>query len=82
MKAAWVISAGAGLTQDSGRLLPPPSFSGFPWPDAFSYGPDGMLYVVINQLHKGPVLNAGNNETKPPFLIIRFKPLAPGITGR
>lgn len=52
------------------------------WPDAFSYGPDGYMYVVVNQLHKGPLLNAGNDVTELPFLIIRFKPLAPGIVGR
>ena len=52
------------------------------WPDAFSFGPDGYLYVVVNQLHKGPLLNAGEDVTEPPFYIIRFKPLAPGIIGR
>ena len=52
------------------------------WPDAFSYGPDGYLYAVVNQLHKGPLLNAGEDVTQPPFLIIRFQPLAPGIVGR
>lgn len=52
------------------------------WPDAFSYGPDGYMYVVINQLHRGPLLNAGKDITEPPFHIIRFKPLAPGVVGR
>ena len=52
------------------------------WPDAFSYGPDGRLYVVANQLHKSAVLNAGVDETKPPFLIFSFKPFAPGVVGR
>lgn len=52
------------------------------WPDAFSYGPDGMMYVVANQLHRGPVLNAGQNMARPPFYILRFKPLAPGVVGR
>jgi len=52
------------------------------WPDAFSYGPDGRLYVVANQLHRSAVLNAGVNETKPPFLIFTFKPFAPGVVGR
>ncbi len=52
------------------------------WPDAFSYGPDGYLYAVVNQLHRGPLLNAGKDQTEPPFLIIRFKPLAAGVVGR
>ena len=52
------------------------------WPDAFSFGPDGYMYAVINQLHKGPVLNAGTDGSEPPYRIIKFKPLAPGIIGR
>ncbi|HKK18875.1 MAG TPA: L-dopachrome tautomerase-related protein [Opitutales bacterium] len=52
------------------------------WPDAFSFGPDGYMYAVINQLHKGPVLNAGEDVSQAPYLIIRFKPLAPGVIGR
>lgn len=61
------------LFEDDERLL---------WPDAFSYGPDGKMYVVANQLHLGPVLNAGEDETKPPYYILRFKPQAPGTVGR
>ncbi len=52
------------------------------WPDAFSFGPDGYMYAVINQLHKGPVLNRGKDGSAPPYLIIRFKPLSPGVVGR
>jgi sugar lactone lactonase YvrE len=52
------------------------------WPDAFSFGPDGYMYVVVNQLHRGPLLNAGKDVTEPPFHIIRFQPLAPGVVGR
>ncbi|MDJ0575395.1 MAG: L-dopachrome tautomerase-related protein, partial [Xenococcaceae cyanobacterium MO_234.B1] len=29
------------------------------WPDAFSFGPDGYLYVTSNQLHRSASLNAG-----------------------
>lgn len=61
-----------------------PLFSGdsIRWPDAFSYGPDGYMYVVLNHLHRGPLLNAGEDVTEPPFEIIRFRPLAPGVIGR
>lgn len=52
------------------------------FPDAFSFGPDNWVYVVINQLHRGPVLNAGRDETEPPFLIIRFRDHAGGVIGR
>lgn len=52
------------------------------WPDAFSFGPDGLVYVVLNQLHRSAQLNGGKNMTVPPFTIGTFKPLAPGFTGR
>ena len=52
------------------------------WVDAFSFGPDGYLYTVINQLHRSAVLNAGTPATVPPYLIMRFEPLAGGTVGR
>jgi sugar lactone lactonase YvrE len=52
------------------------------WPDALSFGPDGMLYVAANQLHRTARLNAGTDETQPPFLILRVDPLAEGVVGR
>ena len=52
------------------------------WPDAMSYGPDGMLYVVVNQLHRTAVLNAGTSLSKPPYYIVRLQPLAGGVVGR
>jgi sugar lactone lactonase YvrE len=52
------------------------------WQDSFAFGPDGYMYTVANQLHKTPGLNAGKSETKPPYYILRFKPLAPGVVGR
>jgi sugar lactone lactonase YvrE len=52
------------------------------WVDAFSFGPDGYLYTVANQLHRSAVLNGGEAATVPPYLILRFKPLATGTTGR
>ena len=52
------------------------------WVDAFSYGVDGYYYVVTNQLHLSAPLNGGNNASKPPFQIWKFKPLAPGRIGR
>jgi sugar lactone lactonase YvrE len=52
------------------------------WVDAFSYGPDGYLYTVANQLHRSAVLNGGVAATRPPYLILRFRPLATGTIGR
>jgi sugar lactone lactonase YvrE len=52
------------------------------WVDAFSFGTDGYLYAVANQLHRSAVLNGGEAATIPPYLILRFKPLAMGTSGR
>lgn len=52
------------------------------WADAFSFGPDDWCYVVINQLHRGPVLNAGADDSRSPFLIVRFKQEVGGVIGR
>jgi sugar lactone lactonase YvrE len=52
------------------------------WPDAFSFGPGDWCYVVINQLHLGPVLNAGEDESQAPYLIVRFHLPQGGVTGR
>jgi hypothetical protein len=52
------------------------------WPDGLSYGPDGYFYVTVNQLHRHGVLNQNNTTVQPPFLVVRFKPLAPSAVGR
>ena len=52
------------------------------WPDAFSFGPDNWVYVAVNQLHRGPILNKGEDETVPPFYVIRFRDEAGGVIGR
>lgn len=51
------------------------------WVDDFAFGPDGYLYVVTNQLHRSPVLNAGVRDVTLPFRIFRIRPLAPGRPG-
>jgi sugar lactone lactonase YvrE len=52
------------------------------WVDAFSFGPDGALYTVANQLHRSATLNAGTQTATPPYHVLRVQPLAPGVTGR
>jgi sugar lactone lactonase YvrE len=52
------------------------------WPDGLSYGPDGFFYVTVNQLHRHAVLNQGQAATQPPFLLVRFRALAPSAVGR
>jgi len=52
------------------------------WPDGISAGPDGWMYVTVNQLHRSPPLNEGVNAAQPPFYVMRFRPLAPVVVGR
>ena len=52
------------------------------WIDAFSFGNDGYLYTVANQLHRSAVLNGGEPATRPPYLILKFRPLSEGTIGR
>ena len=61
------------LARDDERVL---------WPDGLSYGPDGYFYVTVNQLHRSAVFNAGEESSEPPFLVMRFQPLAPSAIGR
>lgn len=52
------------------------------WVDSLAFGPEGKLYAVINQLHRSAVLNGGEALSKPPYLLIEVKALAPGLPGR
>lgn len=52
------------------------------WPDGFAFGPDGYVYVTINELHRSPVLNGGEDGTLGEFKIMRFPSLASGTSGR
>lgn len=52
------------------------------WPDGFAYGADHKVYVTINELHRSPVLNDGQDRSKGEFKIIRFDALAKGAQGR
>ncbi|MEM7667754.1 MAG: L-dopachrome tautomerase-related protein [Pseudomonadota bacterium] len=52
------------------------------WPDGLAAGPDGCIYLTVNQLHRSAVLNGGEDISEPPFLIVRFAPQAPVTVGR
>ncbi len=53
-----------------------------PWIDSFSFGSDGYLYFNCDQLHLSAPLNGGEDNSSPPYNIMRLKPMAPGFTGR
>lgn len=48
------------------------------WPDGLALGSDGKVYVTVNRLHRSAALNAGQNESQPPYYVFRFaQPAAP-----
>jgi hypothetical protein len=75
-------SNGIGVTRPDGTyelLFTDPILS---WVDGFAAHPDGSMIAVVNQLHRHAALNAGEDVTKPPYLLIKFKPLAPSVVGK
>ncbi|BBL60160.1 L-dopachrome tautomerase-related protein [Methylomonas koyamae] len=52
------------------------------WVDSFSFGANGQLYAVVNRLHRSATLNGGDNQSKPPYFLLKVKALAAGLPGR
>ena len=53
-----------------------------PWPDGFSMGVDGFVYATINELHRSPVLNGGEDASLGTYRIVRFPALGTAVSGR
>ncbi len=45
----------------------------FSWPDSFSIGPDGYLYMTDAQINRGKPFNNGQDKTDYPFRLYRMK---------
>ena len=71
-----------GVTQANGQYKPLYTDATLSWPDGFAIGPNNTVYVTINELHRSPVLNNGENAATGKFAIYRFPALAPATTGR
>ncbi|MHB8268890.1 L-dopachrome tautomerase-related protein [Bradyrhizobium sp.] len=52
------------------------------WPDGITAGPDGYMYVSASQISAAAMFHGGKAENKEPYLIYRFKPIAPGYISR
>ncbi|AYN03988.1 L-dopachrome tautomerase-related protein [Flavobacterium sp. 140616W15] len=52
------------IIRDNDKLL---------WPDNVYQGPDGWLYISVNQLDSSPAFTGAKDEGKPPYYIYRFK---------
>jgi sugar lactone lactonase YvrE len=44
------------------------------WPDGFSFGPDGWLYVTCSALHEVIMRSRSHVDSEGPYQIYRFKP--------
>ena len=51
------------------------------WPDGFSFGPDGWLYVTCSALHDVLFVSEQHMRKHAPFQIFRFKPGPLGVPG-
>ena len=71
-----------GITKPDGAYETLYQDKTLPWPDGFAVGADGKIYATINELHRSPVLNGGENVSTGQFKIVRFPPIAPAIAGR
>ncbi|AUX38851.1 major royal jelly protein [Sorangium cellulosum] len=66
-------------TRQYRRLVSDPAMV---WPDGATYNSDGFMYTGAAQLPLASALQPdGVAKNEPPYLIYRFKPLAPGTPG-
>ncbi|PRX55016.1 L-dopachrome tautomerase-related protein [Flagellimonas meridianipacifica] len=64
---------GIDVLTSEGDLKPLIRDAKIDWPDNVSLGPDGWIYMTVNQLHKTPAFTGGTDEGKGPFYIYRMK---------
>ena len=77
-----IADAAIGVVTPNGEYQRLFSDQSLAWPDGFAASADGYIYATINELHRSPVLNSGNNGATGGFKVIRFKPLAEVAVGR
>jgi len=44
------------------------------WPDTFSEGPDGAIYVTASHINESPTFNHGKSTRTMPYAVFKFKP--------
>lgn len=77
---ASVADGAIGVINNKGRYttwLRDPLLS---WPDGMAFGPDGGIYLTVNQLHLAASFNKGEDKSVPPYMLVRImggRPLEP-----
>ncbi len=44
------------------------------WPDTFSEGPDGSIYISASHINDSPTYNQGKSTRTQPYMVFKFKP--------
>jgi sugar lactone lactonase YvrE len=44
------------------------------WPDTFSEGPDGSIYVTASHINDSPTYNQGKSTRTSPYAVFKFNP--------
>jgi sugar lactone lactonase YvrE len=44
------------------------------WPDTFTEGPDGTIYISASHINESPMFNQGKSTRKQPYAVFAFKP--------
>ena len=71
-----------GITQPDGSYKTLLQRDTLSWPDGFAVGPDNYIYITINELHRSPGLNNGQDHSKGEFKVMRFKAISEATPGR
>jgi sugar lactone lactonase YvrE len=70
---------GLDMLDTRGRLRALVRDARIQWPDSVQIGPQGWLYLAVNQLHLTSAF-AGSEQGRPPYTVLRVK--APGVNPR
>jgi sugar lactone lactonase YvrE len=44
------------------------------WPDTFSQGPDGSIYISASHINESPTFNQGKSVRTQPYGVFKFQP--------
>jgi len=57
-----------------GRIAQIASDPRLQWPDTFSEGPDGAIYISASHINDSPTYNQGKSTRKMPYAVFKFQP--------